>query len=98
MYYDVDTSAASSASKSASGAIHCREGEMDQNSTYDRVAENYFQALLKSGHDTRHAATEIDDAAAFLAAEGHLEIAEALRMIGLKYRRAQTANAEGATT
>jgi hypothetical protein len=62
---------------------------MDQNRTYDRVAENYFQALLRSGRDVREAARDIEDAATFLAAEGQLELAQALREVCLKYRSAE---------
>ena len=75
------------------GVIHCREGKMDRNRTYDRVAENYFQALLRSGHDTREAARDMEDAAAFLAAEGQLEVAQALREISLKHRTAENPTA-----
>jgi hypothetical protein len=59
---------------------------MDQDRTYDRVAENYFQALLRSGRDALDAARDLEDAAAFLAAEGQLELAQALREICFKHR------------
>jgi len=75
------------------GVVHCREGKMDRNRTYDRVAENYFQALLRSGHDTLEAARDMEDAAAFLAAEGQLEVAQALREISLKHRTAENPTA-----
>ena len=66
---------------------------MDQSTTY-RIAENYFQALLRSGHDPLQAAREIEDAAAFLAAEGQSEVAQALREISLKHRKAELADSE----
>ncbi len=61
---------------------------MDQSTTY-RIAENYFQALLRSGHDPLQAARDIEDAANFLAAEGQSDVAQALRAISLKHRRAE---------
>ena len=70
---------------------------MDQHSTY-RIAESYFQALLRSGHDTLQAARDIEDAAAFLASEGQSEVAQALREIGLKHRRADASEPTSATT
>ena len=54
---------------------------MDQDRTYDRVAENHFQALLRSGRDALDAVRDMENAAAFLAAEGQLELAQALREI-----------------
>ena len=71
---------------------------MDRNRTYDRVAENYFQALLRSGHDTLEAARDMEDAAAFLAAEGQLDIAQALREISLRQRTAEYPTARDRTT
>ena len=62
---------------------------MDQDRTYDRIAENHFQALLRSGRDALEAARDIEDAAAFLAAEGQWELAQALRQICLKRRAAE---------
>ena len=67
---------------------------MDQSTTY-RIAENYFQALLRSGHDPLQAARDIEDAAAFLAAEGQSEVAQALRAISRKHRRAEAADPKG---
>lgn len=61
---------------------------MDQSSTY-RIAEDHFRALLRLGHDPLQAARDIEDAAAFLAAEGQSEIAQALREISLKHRRVE---------
>jgi hypothetical protein len=82
--------AASASTKiGAGGVIHCREGTMDQDRTYDRVAENHFKALLRSGRDAVEAARDMEDAAAFLAAEGQLELAQALREICLKHRAAE---------
>ena len=66
--------------------IQCREGAMDQDRTYDQVAENHFRALLRSGREARDAARDLEDAAAFLAAEGQLELAQALRTVCFKYR------------
>ena len=62
---------------------------MDQDRTYDRVAENHFQALLRSGRDPLDAARDMEDAAAFLAAEGQLALAQALREICFKHRAAE---------
>jgi hypothetical protein len=62
---------------------------MDQDRTYDRVAENHFQALLRSGRDALDAVRDMEDAAAFLAAEGQLELAQALREICFKHRAAE---------
>jgi len=73
----------------AGGVIHCREGTMDQDTTYDRVAENHFQTLLRSGRDALDAVRDMENAAAFLAAEGQLELAQALREICLKHRAAE---------
>ena len=73
----------------AGGVIHCQEGTMDPDRTYDRVAENHFQALLKSGRDTLEAAGDMEEAAAFLAAEGQLELAQALREFCVKHRAAE---------
>ncbi len=69
---------------------------MDQDRTYEQVAESYFEALLRSGRDARAAARDMQDAAAFLAAEGQLEVAQALRAIYLKHRmREVSATAPG---
>lgn len=62
---------------------------MDQHNTYDRVAQNYFSTLLKSGHDPLEAASELEDAAAFLATEGQLDLAKALRKVSRKHREAK---------
>jgi hypothetical protein len=71
---------------------------MDQDRTYDRVAENYFQALLRSGRDTLDAARDMEDAATFLATEGQLELAQALREISLKHRAAEASRMVSGTT
>ena len=70
---------------------------MDQHSTF-RIAESYFQSLLRSGHDTLQAARDIEDPAAFLASEGQSEVAQALREISLQHRRAEACEPTSAPT
>ena len=68
---------------------------MDQDNTYDRVAQTYFRTLLKSGHDFLEAVSELEDAAAFLATEGQLDLAKALQKISRKHREAKASTMDG---
>ncbi len=54
---------------------------MDDTRNFERVAENYFQALMTARQDAGEVARELEGTATYLLDEGQAELAEALRQV-----------------